>query len=194
MFQFYSFLFHFIALLCASMHYSFLCFITSCVSIFLLLCCCSLCFITIPCFIAPTSSLFSALLFAIVFVSLLFYALLFLLLCCCVVLCWSYCFVTIWCFTTPLCFTIILPSQVRFCPLVFCCSFVFHYCLVFIILLPRLVPPHCFNNVEIWNYLGGRLKASKLPIKFLLFFFWFSFLDLFLGFYFISFFHYFTWF
>ncbi len=145
------FLLHFVVVLHASLllfvlHCSFSCFITLLFSmlhcslcfnvpptflLFIVFCCCSLLFLFCCC-----SSCF-----AIVPTSLLLSALLFLLLCYYMVLCCSYFFATAWCFTFLSRFAILLPSQVPFYPLLFCCSYVFYCYSIFIIPLPRLVLP-----------------------------------------------------
>jgi hypothetical protein len=151
-------------------------------------------------FIVPYASLFFLLCCCLWFdaplISLLF------MLCCClcfafhcasllllldykVVLHCSSSYVSLLCNVSPLLCVSLLPCPLKYLS-TFCC-FVVSYC--FVAPLPKLViPPFLFCNVlEIWNYLGGSLQASKLTISFF-FFFWFSFLDVFLDF----FSHYFT--
>jgi hypothetical protein len=105
----------------------------------------------------------------------------------------------VWCFIVPLCFTTLLPSQVPFCPLLLCCSFMLCYCSVLHCSFAQIGTPFCrhpppppsppFCSVlEIRNCLGGSLEASKLAINSFCFFWGFSFLDLFLDFYFTFFF------
>jgi len=142
-----------------------------------------------PCFfIVPYASLFFLLCCCLWFdaplISLLF------MLCCClcfafhcasllllldykVVLHCSSSYVSLLCNVSPLLCVSLLPCPLKYLS-TFCC-FVVSYC--FVAPLPKLViPPFLFCNVlEIWNYLGGSLQASKLTISF---FFFFGFLSL----------------
>jgi len=159
-------MFHYIILLCASLLFVFRCsscffvvhrvLLLLCVSLLFLFCCCSSCFAIVP-------------------TSLLLFALLLLLLCCYMVLCCSYFFAIAWCFTSLSRFAILLPSQVPFYPLLFHYSYVLYCYLVFIVPLPRLVPPPIFLYVEIQNCLGESLKAFKLLVSFYFYYYYFDF-------------------